>query len=60
MIYNNIKALCDKKGISIKDLEREAGLGSGTIYKWQKVSPSIENLQAVAGKLGVKVTKLIE
>jgi lambda repressor-like predicted transcriptional regulator len=60
MVYDNIKAICDKKGISIKKLEQEAELGSGTIYKWQTVSPTLENLKIVADKLGVKVSKLID
>lgn len=60
MVYDNIKELCNKKGISIKDLEHDAGLGKGTIYKWQKVSPTVEKLQAVAERLGVKVQALID
>lgn len=60
MVYDNIKALCDKKGISIKALERATGLGNGTVSKWQTVSPTVDNLKLVANYLGVKTSKLID
>ncbi len=59
MIYNTIKELCDEKGISITQLEKEAGLKSGTICKWDEHSPLVKNLQAVAKVLKVKVDKLL-
>lgn len=60
MVYDRIKALCDKKGISICALEKAAGLGNGTIGGWRTGSPTVDKLQAVAKVLGVKVSKLIE
>ena len=42
MIYNTIKELCDEKGISITQLEKEAGLKSGTICKWDEHSPLVK------------------
>ena len=60
MVYDNIKAVCDKKGMSIKALERKAELGNGTICKWRTVSPTVDNLKAVAKALDVKVSKLID
>ena len=38
-IYNRIKEKADEKGISIKALEREAGLGNGVIKRWNETSP---------------------
>ena len=60
MVYDNIKAICDKKGIAISKLEKDAGLGNGTIRKWQTASPTVDNLKAAAKVLGVDVKKLID
>ena len=59
MIYENIKAICNKKGISVNQLEQQAGLCRGTISKWNKSSPTVENLKAVADVLKVKMEKLL-
>lgn len=59
MIFNNIKKICDEKGISIFQLEKEAGLGNGTISGWKESMPRIYKLQAVAKVLEVKVDKLL-
>lgn len=60
MIFENVKALCDKKGISISQLEKEAGLGNGTIGGWRTSAPRVDSLQAVAKVLKVKVEKLLQ
>ena len=60
VLFYNIKSLCDKKGISISKLEKECGLGQGTIYKWKRVSPSIDNLQKVADYFKVTINKLVK
>lgn len=59
MIYDNIKKLCQEIDISISQLEKEAGLGNGTISGWKKSMPRIDSLQAVAAVLNVKVEKLL-
>lgn len=59
MIYDNIKELCKKRGVSVGSVEKEAGLSNGAISKWNNVSPTIDNLQAVAKVLKVKVDKLL-
>lgn len=60
MIYNNIKDICNKKGMSISELERQAGLKSGTVAKWKTHNPQVNNLQAVAKALKVKIGKLLQ
>ena len=45
--------------MTIRAVEREAGLGNGTISKWETSSPSVKNLTAVAEVLGMKVEDLI-
>ena len=60
VLFDNIKSLCDKKGVSISKLEKECGFGQGTIYKWQKVSPSLGNLQKVADYFKTTIDKLVK
>ena len=60
MVYENVKKLCDKKGINISQLEKEAGLGNGTIGGWRSSAPRVDSLQAVAKVLKVKMEKLLQ
>ena len=60
MIYDKIKEICKVKGISISLVERQAGLGNGTIGRWNDSSPSVDNLKAVARVLEVTVDELLE
>lgn len=60
MIYEGIKQLCESKGLTIAALERGAGLSNGTVGKWNKSSPTMKNLKAVAKCLGVSVSYLLE
>lgn len=59
MLYDKIKEICKEKGMSVASVEKEAGLSNGVIGKWNKSSPTVENIQAVAKVLKVKVDKLI-
>lgn len=58
-MYDTIKEICRERHISVSSLERQAGVGNGTITKWNENSPSLDNLQKVADALGIKVTTLI-
>lgn len=60
MVYENVKKICDEKGISITQLEKEAGLSSGSIGKWRNCIPKADSLQAVAKVLKVKMEKLLK
>ncbi len=60
MILENIKNLCKKSGISIKQLETNLNFGNGTIYKWDEVSPSVANIQKVAKYFNVSLDYLIK
>ena len=59
MIYQNIVCLCRKNGISIAKLEKEAGIGNGTIGRWEKSSPSVDNLKKVADHFCVSIDSLL-
>ena len=60
MILENIKRLCYEKNISIWALEKECGLGNGTIGRWAKKYPRVEKLKAVADFFGVTVDELLK
>jgi len=59
-MYKNIRWLCLERGVSIANVARALGFGAGTIYKWKKSSPKIENLKRVADFFGVTVDELLK
>ncbi|MCH5271611.1 MAG: helix-turn-helix transcriptional regulator [Lachnospiraceae bacterium] len=59
MIYSKIKEICKEKGMSITQIEKNAGLSNGAISKWNNASPTVDNLQSVAKVLGCKVDDLL-
>lgn len=59
LIYDTIKELCKKKGLSVSSVEKEAGLSNGAISKWNDSSPTVDKLNAVAKVLNVKVDCLL-
>lgn len=59
MLLENIRRLCSKKLVSIAKLERATGISNGTISRWDKSSPTIENVQKVAEYFGVTVDELL-
>ena len=61
LIYDNVKTLADEKKLSIREVERRAGLENGAISKWvEGVSPRLENALKVANVLGVDVKDLVK
>lgn len=60
MIFSNISQLCKKKKIPISKLEKDCGLGNGTISGWKTSSPTVDNLKKVADALGVKMDDLLD
>ena len=60
MIYDNVKALCDKKGMSISALEKAAGLGNATVQGWKDSVPMVTSIKKVADVLGVSIEDIIK
>ena len=60
MIYDKIKELCKKKNVSVGQVEKRAGLGKGTIGKWNNSKPTVDNLLAVAKELGEPMEYFLE
>lgn len=60
MLYDNIKALCEKKGVTVWRLEQDLGLPHSSIRKWNENEPGIRKVQKVADYLQVPIEKLLE
>jgi len=58
-VVENIKLLSKKQNISIPKLEKELGFSKGSMYNWNKNSPSIERLQKVADYFNVSTDYLL-
>ena len=59
MMYDKIKELAKKKGVSINKMEKDLEFGSSTISKWSKSIPSADKLKKVADYFGITVDELI-
>ena len=59
VLLERIKGLCNRKGISIRQLERETGLADRTIGRWDTNMPSIDRVKKVAEYFGVTVDYLL-
>ena len=57
--FAGVYFLCEEKHLSIAALERKAGIGNGVIRKWNKASPTLRTLMAVAACLGVTLEELM-
>ena len=61
MIYEKISILAKKKGISINQIEQDAGVSTGSVCKWgTSVSPTVKNIKKVANVLGCTVDELLD
>ena len=60
MIYQNIKAIADSKGISVRKIELDTGITLGSIYHWNKIKPSVDKVAKVAEYLNVPIEELIK
>lgn len=59
-LYEKIKCLAFSRKVSVYRIERDLGLTNGTVSKWDKSTPSAENLHKVAKYLGTTVEALLE
>lgn len=57
-IYDNIVARAKEKGVSIRVIERECALATGSVCKWNEVSPSVRTLRKVADFLECTLDEL--
>lgn len=60
MLYDNVKKLCEEKGVSILSLEKALGFPRSSICKWNDNEPGIRKVQKVADYLGVSIEELLK
>ena len=62
LIYDNVKRLCWEKHTTICALEKDCGIGNGSIGKWagREAAPSISVLQKIANQFGITVDELLK
>jgi len=60
MLYEKVVRLCTERGISIRALERETGIGHGTIQGWTNSWPRLDVAMRVAKFFGVTLDALVE
>jgi hypothetical protein len=58
-LVGRVQDLCSSKNTTLIGLEREIGLGRGTIRNWDKNSPSADKIQKVAEYFGVSTDFLL-
>lgn len=58
-LVERIKAIAARQGLTLSQLEQHLGFGVHTIYKWDKNSPSVEKVLAVANFLQVPLAWLV-
>lgn len=58
-LYDNVKYLSTKQGISLPDLAEKMGLARTAIYKWKTQTPGIETIEKLAKYFDVSIEFLI-
>jgi len=58
-IYENIKKMCDIKGMTISGLESAAHLSNGAVSKWKSKMPQVDNLYSVSKVLETSIESIL-
>lgn len=58
-LVNRIESIIKEKGLTFKYVERECGLGNGTIKRWTDQSPRLDKLILVSNYLNVSLDYLV-
>lgn len=59
-LFEKIKTLAKKQGLSLLEVNDKAGLGKYSIYNWRKKDPTIDNLKKVANVLHTSIDNLLD
>lgn len=55
-----IKELCAQHGTSLSKVEEACGIGSNSMHKWDRHTPSVDKVKRVADYFGVSVDELLK
>lgn len=58
-ITERLRMKCKEKGTSFNALEKELGLGNGTIRRWDEKVPGVDKAQLVANRLEISLEWLV-
>ena len=58
-ILERIEKISKKRGMSLREVNTKAKLGTNAIYRWKNQNPSIDKVESVAHVLGVSVDYLL-
>ena len=58
-VFDRVKRLCDKKEISLSQLEENLEIGNGSAYKWKKHDPTLKMLKKLSEYFDVSVDYLL-
>ncbi|MBF7058606.1 helix-turn-helix transcriptional regulator [Weissella confusa] len=58
-IFERTKEIAKKRGLSLQETAKSAGIGINSIYSWKDKKPSVDRIKAVADVLGVSVDYLL-
>ncbi|MBC2136662.1 MULTISPECIES: helix-turn-helix domain-containing protein [Listeria] len=58
-IVDRVKSLCQKRDMSLNDLEKELNFGKNSIYRWKERNPSIDKVDKVADYFNVSTDYLL-
>ncbi|MBU7562638.1 helix-turn-helix transcriptional regulator [Pediococcus ethanolidurans] len=58
-MFERIEFISKKRGMSLREVNEKAKLGTNAIYRWKKQTPSVDKIKAVANVLGVSVDYLL-
>lgn len=57
--FDRIQLIAHRRGVSLRELNDKAGLGTNAIYRWRVQQPSVDKLVKVARTLGVSTDYLL-
>lgn len=58
-LVERIRALANKDGMNLPELEVKLGLGNGTISRWNKSKPNTDKLMTIADYFNVSIDYLL-
>lgn len=58
-VFDRVKNLADRRGMSIADVEEKVGMGKNAIYKWKRQNAATDKLELVADYFGVSTDYLL-
>ena len=59
-MYEKIKRIAKKQGMSVREVERRCGFVNGTLRRWNKISPMVDKVFKVSRVLNVTVDELMD